>query len=220
MSNRPLVYYWIAHYNDGTSYLQFNPLTYKENKFEGIDNNRLIKFGLYPFSKKLAEGVSKEGNKSVSIEFLPNFEINVDGGYRVIYYRDVFISQESFHICKKCRQKFNFSGKPSFIIKGKDNKIGIKRDEVCAICPHCNARDYYECKECGRKFETFNDAESGMCPDCGRAKGYLKKIKITSGSHSTEKRWIEYYIGKQITVRGTNVKFLMKVQENGNTEIL
>jgi hypothetical protein len=220
MSNRPLVYYWIAEYDDNTKLLQFDEKTYKENRFDSINIKKLKKFGLYPFSRKLAKGVTDNGNKCISIPFLSKYEINFNKEDRPIYYRDIFISQEVYHVCKKCNKKFHFSGEPRFSIKKVDKQLGIKRDEVCAICPHCGAKDYYKCKSCGRIYESFNDASMGMCSVCGRAKGYLQRIVITSGSHTKENRWIEYYIGKQFTTRGTNIKFLMKVNENGDTEVV
>jgi len=219
MSDRPLVYQWIAHYNDGTSYPQFDTESYEENSFIKIDKDKLIKFGIYPFKKDFAYKVSKK-QSVVSLGFLPIYEINIENEERLIHYRQVFISQETFHICQKCKKEFKFSYAHSFKIKLKDSKLGIKMDEVCPVCPHCGAKDYYKCNSCGKVLETFNESSFGMCPDCDRSKGYLERKNITSGSHSREKRWIDYYLGKQSTIQGRNVKFILKIKENGDCEVL
>jgi len=212
MSNRPLVYHWIAYYDDGIKLPQYNEEC-MENRFIDIDQERLVKFGLYPFSKELAKGVRKIGDDVVSIEILPSYEIELNKDKRLIYYRDVFISQEEFHICKKCKKEFKYTGIQKHLVK---KGVGKYKDEYVPICPHCGAHDYYECKKCQRRFETFDDASQGMCPDCGREHGYLKRIVLTSGSYGREKKWIEYYLGYQILVKGINHKVIFKIKENGD----
>ena len=39
---RPLVYYWKAHYNDGTYLSQFHPPDYQGEKFDNIDSMYLV----------------------------------------------------------------------------------------------------------------------------------------------------------------------------------
>jgi len=219
--SRPLVYQWIAHYNDGTGYPQFDTKTGKENSFLDIDKDRLIKFGLYHIKKEQADIINKSGNNSVvSLEFLPTYEIKLKDYERVIYYRDVFISQEAFHRCRTCNKEFHYDGILRHVLKEKDLKLGIKRAETCPICPHCGSHDYFKCRNCGKIFNTYNEADYGMCQDCGRLNGYLERIVLTSGSLSRERRWIEYYIGKQSTIQGTNIKTILKIKENGNCTIL
>jgi len=214
---RPLVYHWIAYYNDGTKLDQFNK-DLSENGFSKIDNNKLNKIGLYPFSKKLAEGITRSNSSTValSLGFLPVYELEIKDGERPIYYRDCFISQEQFHVCNSCKKEFNYDGYNNHIIKYKDDQLGIKYNEVVPICPNCGAHDYFTCKSCGKEFQSFNEALHGMCPDCGRSKGYLGQHNITSKQYSRERRWNYYYFGKQNTIKGTNIKFLMKISESGD----
>jgi hypothetical protein len=54
---RPLVYFWIAEYTDGTALPQFDVETGKENKFGEVDHHRLKRFGWYPFSVELAQRI-------------------------------------------------------------------------------------------------------------------------------------------------------------------
>jgi hypothetical protein len=54
---RPLVYFWIAEYTDGTALPQFDVETGKENKFGEVDHQWLKRFGWYPFSVELAQRI-------------------------------------------------------------------------------------------------------------------------------------------------------------------
>jgi hypothetical protein len=54
---RPLVYFWIAEYTDGSALPQFDPETGKENMFSEVDHRRLKRFGWYPFSVELAQRI-------------------------------------------------------------------------------------------------------------------------------------------------------------------
>lgn len=50
-------YFWIAEYKNGFALPQFDPNTGKENLFKEIDQSKLIRFGLYPFSFSMSEKV-------------------------------------------------------------------------------------------------------------------------------------------------------------------
>jgi hypothetical protein len=60
---RPLVYFWIAEYTDGSALPQFDPETGKENRFSEVDHPKLKRFGWYPFSLKLAQQILKGEKK-------------------------------------------------------------------------------------------------------------------------------------------------------------
>jgi len=51
---RPLVYMWIAEYNDDSCLPQFDPETGRANRFAEIDQSKLCRFGWYPFSAEMA----------------------------------------------------------------------------------------------------------------------------------------------------------------------
>lgn len=61
MSYRPLVFMWIAEYEDGTVFPQFDPSTVKENLFKDIDMKRLKRFGWHNFSPQLAQALFDRG---------------------------------------------------------------------------------------------------------------------------------------------------------------
>jgi len=54
---RPLVYFWIAEYTDGSALSQFDPETGRENRFLEVDQLKLKRFGWYPFSVELAQRI-------------------------------------------------------------------------------------------------------------------------------------------------------------------
>ena len=205
-TQRPLVYYWIAYYNDGTKLEQYSPPDYKGKPFTFIDNDKIIKFGIYPFDRDLAERVTKAGTEARSIPFLPMYEINLTGNRRVIYYRDCFIQIEDYHICRECGKEFKV---------GKDTKWLDSRFPS-PICPHCGAHDYFYCEKCGKKY-TFEETHIGTCPICD---GYLKNIKITSEQFSRERRWNLYNIGYQQIADNRNIKFILQIDEQGNCTIV
>jgi hypothetical protein len=54
---RPLVYFWVAEYTDGSALPQFDPETGTENRFSQVDQKRLARFGYYPFSAEHAQKI-------------------------------------------------------------------------------------------------------------------------------------------------------------------
>ncbi|MFA5364704.1 MAG: hypothetical protein WC325_05925 [Candidatus Bathyarchaeia archaeon] len=80
---RPLVYFWIAEYTDGSALPQFDPTTGKENRFSQVDQHRLVRFGYYPFSVELAQKileteklvVNPTVNQPIVVTLEPNDEL-------------------------------------------------------------------------------------------------------------------------------------------------
>jgi hypothetical protein len=197
---------WVATYEDGGKLAQYDLKTFKDRSFNDIDQNRLIKFGLYPYSKELANALNKEGHKVASLPFLPSYEVNIDKNRRLIHYRDVFISHEEYHLCRKCGKEFTLT----------PTTPKVESRYPSPICPHCGGHDIFKCKSCGNIYQKFEDAPGHMC----KCKGHLERIRLTSGKNTKEKRWIEYYLGYQETTEGKNNKILLKIKENGDSEIM
>jgi hypothetical protein len=84
-----LKYFWIAEYNDGNALPQFDPETGIENLFKNIDQTKLIRFGLYPFTMEL----SKKVNCSDFNPFLRKIVINLDGNKLIFKRRNYIIIQ-------------------------------------------------------------------------------------------------------------------------------
>jgi len=207
LKNQPkLVYMWIAHYNDNTSLPQFDLYSFKENAFKDINEDKLIKFGLYPFPPTLANNLRKNGYFAISIPFLPTYEIEIKKPQRLIHYRETYLSEETYHVCKSCKKEFFTS---------IDHKMFGKKYKS-PICPHCGAHDYFKCKSCGKIYQNIEDAPNNMC-ECGH---YLERKIITSTQYSREKRWIIYHLGTQETIKGINKKTIIRIQENGDCNII
>ena len=204
---RPLVYFWIAEYNDQKKLYQFDPITYKPSKFTDIDQNRLVKFGIYPIPKDMEEGIKDAGTPVVAIPFLPKYEINLTENRRLIYFRDNFISHEEFHLCKSCSKEFKY---------GLDSPK-MKSKYPSPICPHCGSHDLFICKSCKHESDRFEDTSKGLCPKC---KSHMDRVKITSEQHSREKRWIDYILGAQETINGKNTQFKLRIKESGDCEVV
>ena len=85
---RPLVFFWVAEYTDGTALSQFDPETGKENLFKCVDLARVKRFGWYPFTEELAEKVFEvEGLIVVPSAFKP-YVVDLNGGDKLIVKRE------------------------------------------------------------------------------------------------------------------------------------
>jgi len=84
---RPLVYFWIAEYTDGSALPQFDPETGKENKFSEVDHRKLHRFGWYPFSLKLAQQILKGRKEGVIATRNLSYTVTVEKGDRLVAYR-------------------------------------------------------------------------------------------------------------------------------------
>ena len=203
INTRPIVYFYRCYYSDGSTQEQYSKeRDYKGLKFTDINQDKLIKFGLYPFSQDLAEKVTKVGTEARALPFLPEYEIEFDENKRLIYYRQCFISQQEYHICGACKKEFQYSSGVKTLISKYPSPI----------CQNCGAHDDFYCKKCDKSY-IFEDTSNGLCPIC---KGHMERRKITSTQYSREKRWNLYIIGYQQLINGSNVKTLLTIDETGN----
>jgi hypothetical protein len=69
-----LTFFWIAEYNDGTALPQFDLETGEENLFKVIDQSKLIRFGLYPFTLELSKKVKCSNLNPLLPKFIINFK--------------------------------------------------------------------------------------------------------------------------------------------------
>jgi len=214
ISQRPLVFFWVATYKDGTALPQYDIETLKPNSINDIDKDNLIKVGWYPFSKDFANKLSENGILAVSNPLLPKFEVDINKNKRFILFTRNFISQEEFYICNNCNKGFHLYTK---------SKV---KDDIypSPICPYCQSSDYWKCSDCGEIYDKFNEVVNtgpelggyGHCKKCG---GYLNRIRVTSNLRSIEKRWRLYAVGYQQTIKGRNYKTILYIDENGNVEV-
>ena len=84
---RPLVYFWIAEYTDGTALPQFDVEMGKENKFGEVDHQRLKRFGWYPFSVELAQRILDAEKIVVVPSKNKSYTIALERGDRLVAHR-------------------------------------------------------------------------------------------------------------------------------------
>ena len=85
---RPLVYFWVAEYTDGTGLAQFDPETGKENLFKHVDLKRVKRFGWYPFSEELTRKVFEAEGLIVVPSNLKPYVISLNDGDRLVVKRE------------------------------------------------------------------------------------------------------------------------------------
>ena len=84
---RPLVYFWIAEYSDGSALPQFDPETGKENLFRDVGPLRLKRFGWYPFTPRLAKKIWEAENVIVIPTCNKVYAIEIEKGKKLVAYR-------------------------------------------------------------------------------------------------------------------------------------
>ena len=87
---QPLVYFWIAEYNDKTSLTQFDPKTGIENLFGSINQSKLTKFYLVPFTKPFAELVNVVSTP-VESKDINSYLVELKEGDKLEYKRTVLV---------------------------------------------------------------------------------------------------------------------------------
>lgn len=204
------VYMWIAHYNDGTSLPQYDPYTLETHLFNEVQQDKLIKFGLYPFPADLAKKLREEKKFNArSNIFLPRYEVEITGNRRVIGALTTnFIKQTTYYTCPKCKNKFESKEVVRY-------KIGPLRSTL--QCPRCGDRGYWYCTNCNKRYNHSDETDDFKCVDCGQR---VKPKDIPKFITNTViERWRIYKLGFQETINGVNKKTIMHIQENGDVEL-
>jgi len=84
---RPLVYFWIAEYSDGSALPQFDPETGKENLFRDVEQLKLKRFGWYPFSTELAEKIFEASGLIVIPSNNSPYSVELKKGQKLVAHR-------------------------------------------------------------------------------------------------------------------------------------
>jgi hypothetical protein len=204
------VFMWIAHYEDGTSLPQYDPYTLKTHIFDEVEQDKLIKFGLYPFPPTLAKRIREEkGIPTKSNIFLPKYEVNIDDNKRVIGALTTnYVKTTNYIYCPNCEKWLKSS---NFKILDIGNNVKTHK------CLKCGAQTYWECPKCGKHFNHLRETDKWMCTECGtKVKGH----RLQFYQDSTEERWRVYKLGYQETIKGVNHKTIMEIQESGDVELV
>lgn len=230
----PLVFFWIAFYKDGTCLPQFDIETGKENAFVDIDQTKLDKFGLFPFTSDLVVKANAARGDIVArkAENLSFFILKLEETQRVINVRRNFINMFSYSKCFKCGFEWQWmrtfkagtigdAGLPIYPDCVKEKINGQDRDIV--QCPKCKTFNSGFCSECGTQLILKERGRTAtvppridlyhFCTKCDKERLWLIKT-----SEDT-RRQLTYIIGYQITVDGKNVKQLMFIKEDGTISL-
>lgn len=84
---RPLVYFWIAEYSDGSALSQFDPETGEENLFEDVDRLRLKRFGWYPFTPRLTKRIFEADGIIAAPTNNKPYTVEIRKGQKFVAYR-------------------------------------------------------------------------------------------------------------------------------------
>lgn len=203
------VYMWISHYADNTSLPQYDPYTLETHTFSEVEQDKLIKFGLYPFPSTLAKRLRDEKGLNVKSNiFLPKYEVDIDDDKRVIGALTTnFIEHTSYIVCPSCGQSFK---------KGQISTTSINVNDKTYICPKCGERSYWVCSNCKRKYSSVDETDDFHCHDC---KTRLNINRAQFKIYTVENRWRIYKLGYQQTINGVNHKVIMHIHENGDVEL-
>lgn len=88
LNYRPLVFFWIAEYENGTALPQFNPNTGEENKFSLVDLPHVKRFGWYPFTHELSAKILKKTSTVTIPTDNPSYVVNLRKGDKLIAKRE------------------------------------------------------------------------------------------------------------------------------------
>jgi predicted RNA-binding Zn-ribbon protein involved in translation (DUF1610 family) len=224
----PLVYFWVAFYKDGTCLLQFDVKTGKGNSFVDIDQNKLDKFGLFPFTTELAFNANRIKGFIVAreVENLSYHIMKLQENQRLIFIRRNKIHVFTFYHCEKCGYNWQWMEGHK---EGETTEVGLlihsNRVEQefkgkkfpLAQCPKCGAFNAIMCPDCGTLINEMEKPDTKehyfMCPKCN--KEHPRHLKMLED----QLRTMVYILGYQTTVDGKNIKHLMFIDEDGTLEL-
>lgn len=225
-----LVFFWIAFYRDGTYLPKYDLETGKGNDFKDIDQNKLDRFGLFPFNVPLAEKINASAGFIVvrAIETLPYFIMKIRDNQRLIYAQRNYIDTFSYQHCNKCGYEWQwmvthkdgeetdigFLTHPNYVLQEWENK-----KYPLAQCPKCGEFNAVVCTKCGSLIAEMKTKEPDdgnhifKCRKCNIE--FPRYIRMLEGT----KRRLNYLLGYQTTVEGKNIKHILFIGENGVIEM-
>jgi len=128
---RPLVFFWIAEYENGKALPQFDPETGEENRFIDVDLKHVKRFGWYPFTPKLAVKIEKATGLTVIPSNNPIYTVTLKNGEQLIAKRHNVIkfnmkggilSRKTFYVLGKVGDKI--------LIITEDGKVISDADKI------------------------------------------------------------------------------------------
>lgn len=188
---RPLVYFWVAEYKDGTALPQFDPETGEENRFADVDQSKLKAFGWYPFNFALAQKIYEREGLIVIPSNNSIHRIELKNGEILIAKREQEIIQFGYHTCLACGHRWQF-GKDQVNPKvglpvSKEvyiEEIEVSTDKgkkmikwVNPICPRCGYHDLNEILRSKKQIRKFTGVKRETVYILGKLDDDVKRIK-------------------------------------------
>ena len=210
----PLTFFWIATYSDNQCYPQFHPDNCKENKFKTIKQDRLVKFGWYPFTESFAKKLC-EHKILAEAKNLPCYELILEKDQRLIALRREKIERFQLHICLKCGETFKAFHKECYHVESIIQQVNNKDKTVTyasPICPKCGYYDVKVCPDC-KISASKNKLKEHYCNKC------QKKFTRLIIKKPHELRSTVYMLGWQKTVDSKNHKSILFIDEAGNCTV-
>jgi hypothetical protein len=231
-SQTRLPFFWIAFYSDKTCVVQYDFKTGKQTKFGELDQSKIVKFGLFPFSSDLAK---KVGPIAVPSSNLPYFILELKpnqrliGGIRREYQRFFDYSH-----CLRCGFEWQWMpnqpdgsigdselpryGSSQFYYKEIQTN-GKPVFEV--ICPKCGTKNDLKCPDCHEWWNKVADEETKNEPpekrtyhlECPKCKRKYEQRTLTRVGHTVENVFL---LGWQETQDGKNHKMIMFIKQDGS----
>lgn len=243
LHQKTIPFMWVAFYSDKTCLPEFeldNSEGHelgREHHFKEIDLNRLVKFGLFPIPKNLADKLGGSFYHDPSLLRIGPLKLKPNqrliGGIR----RESQTMYE-YSKCLKCGFEWQWmmgkedgsiglAGLPRY---GSEktyfylvNKAGEKVYDV--ICPKCGARNDLECPDCHLPFNKVETEDSRgkpveqrkyriECPKCKK----IREIRTAFlGGYQIKE---VYLLGYQETLPdGSNHKCIMFINNDGSFEM-
>jgi len=100
-------FFWIAEYDDGTIFSQFDFNCGKENLYKDIDINRVVKIGWYPFTIELSKLIPN----AIFNPILPYYVINIENQEEIFIRRRGFIIMTGKREIRKYEYILGITGK-------------------------------------------------------------------------------------------------------------
>jgi len=219
-----LVYFWIAFYKDGTCLPQFDIDNGRENAFTDIDQSKLDKFGIFPFTAALALNANRMKGFTVAREVgnMPYFLMKLQENQRLIFIRRNKIHIFTYQHCAKCGYEWQWMGghkeeeltEVRLLIHSNHVMQEYRgKQYALAQCPKCNVFNAIICPDCGtliNEMERQGTKEHYfLCPKCN--KEHPRYIQLLED----QLRTLTYILGYQTTIDGKNVKQVMFLNEDG-----
>jgi len=88
LNYRPPVFFWIAEYEDGKAIAQFDPDTGEENRFIFVEQDKLVRFGWYPFTAELSHKIFGRSGLITIPTDNPSYVIDLEHGDQLIATRE------------------------------------------------------------------------------------------------------------------------------------